>query len=254
MSGTRGDIAEHAPPSSRDDTVDICHMLQMPKTRLDELGSSKPPTSSRDRDIVSTKTRTDELKEEDEVQSNKQLVATSQEFVPQKNEVVVVSSSKLSPTSSSFDYSSVPMPPPLPQHQYQQISHQITDPPIEGDRIHWTVRVSRCGIPDVNGLYNESYNRNGFTSYIKHKIKWQGRTGKCVLDEFYWYIGFQSSSKFVKEGRVERFYRAQVYQYSSFAPPRGSWVTKCPFGVDPPPTLEIGWFDFQTRKYTRYLG
>jgi len=141
------------------------------------------------------------------------------------------------------------------QHQYQQISHQIIDPPIEGDRIHWTVKVSRCGIPDVNGLYNESKNKNGFPSYIKHKIKWQGRTGKCVLhrDEFYWYIGFQSS--FVKDGRVETFYRAQVYEYSSFAPPRGSWVTNGPFGVDPPPTiLEIGWFDCQTRKYTRYLG
>jgi len=372
------------------------------------ITSSKPPTSSRDRDTV----RSDELKEEG-VPSNKQLVATSKEFVPlKKNET---SSSKLSPTSSSFDYSSVPMPPPLPQHQhqqishqitdvsplprqqkaatldiklppieggrgnpnglyqqistlhdetnmyikegvwdgqsvtfvvyrdshvdpstrwcklkkywlvgivdgiilfnsrhstnlrepplrigwsakdwdtfdknlpyykkigqsyplttpqivtdkinlykeqrqqhqYQQISHQITDPPIEGDRIHWTVKVSRCGIPDVNGLYNESRNRNGYTSYIKHKIKWQRRTGKCVLhrDEFYWYIGFQSS--FVKEGRVETFYQAQVYQYSSFAPPHGSWVTKGPFGVDPPPkVLEIGWFDCQTRKYTRYL-
>jgi len=406
------------PRSSRDTVVDTAQQyhtamqMQIPKTRLDELGISKPPTSSRDRDTVPTKTISDELKEEG-VPSNKQLVATSKEFVPlKKNET---SSSKLSPTSSSFDYSSVPMPPPLPQHQhqqishqitdvsplprqqkaatldiklppieggrgnpnglyqqistlhdetnmyikegvwdgqsvtfvvyrdshvdpstrwcklkkywlvgivdgiilfnsrhstnlrepplrigwsakdwdtfdknlpyykkigqsyplttpqivtdkinlykeqrqqhqYQQISHQITDPPIEGDRIHWTVKVSRCGIPDVNGLYNESRNRNGYTSYIKHKIKWQRRTGKCVLhrDEFYWYIGFQSS--FVKEGRVETFYQAQVYQYSSFAPPHGSWVTKGPFGVDPPPkVLEIGWFDCQTRKYTRYL-
>jgi len=55
------------PRSSRDTVVDTAQQyhtamqMQIPKTRLDELGISKPPTSSRDRDTVPTKTISDEL-------------------------------------------------------------------------------------------------------------------------------------------------------------------------------------------------
>lgn len=117
------------------------------------------------------------------------------------------------------------------------------------------MKVSRCGIPDVNGLYNRNYNRKGYPSYIKHGIEWQGRTGNCVLhrDSSYWYLEFEDM-KLV--GRKKAFYRAKVLQNNNknSSPPCGGWVTKGPTGVNPPPTLEIGWFNCLTRKYTRLGG
>jgi len=348
MSGT-SDLIDNAAQSSRDDTVDT-----MPKTRLDELGSSKPPPSSRDRYIVPEKNRSEEE------MKKKQLVATSKEFIPLKNEA---SSSKSSPIASSFDYSSVlKLPPPIPSsslnirlpnvgqhwmrgdaagiyHQasilhdetnmffkegtwddksvtfvifrsslyqrtkkawllgiagsiilfvnktkrthgarkrnksswklfdttecynligklYPMLTPQLntkdratassTPPPLTyaHPNSYKKVKAIGCGMSNINGLYKKSYNRNGFTSYIKSDIEWNGIPGNFVLlrDDFYWSIGFQLQ----KGGVSKTFYRTNVSLTKSDIdhPPCDGWDT-VGTGVEPAPTFQIGWYDSQ---------
>lgn len=216
--------------------------------------NEKTPSPS-SKDTVPTKTSPDESKEEEEVQSKKQsLVATSQEFVPQKDEVVVASSSKLLPTASLFDYQGVQC-----QHKsydyeqnYQSRFSRCTPNP---DLHSKTVKVSRCGISNVNGLYNRSYDRNRYPSYIKHKIKWNGTPGNSVLhrNRSYWYIEFQDMISGKLVGRKKAFYRARVLPPNNDKdsnPPCGGWFTSLT-DMKPPPTLEIGWFNCFTRKYTK---
>jgi len=127
------------------------------------ITSSKPPPSSGDRDTV----RSDELKEEG-VPSNRQLVATSKEFVPlKKNET---SSSKLSPTASSFDYASVPMPPP-PDPTPQYLTLNIKLPNIGQHRMRG----------DAAGIYQRAKTwYDGTTMYFKEGI-WDGRSVTFVI-------------------------------------------------------------------------
>ena len=154
-----------------------------------------PPPSRRDKDTVSTKTRSDELKDDEEVvQSKKQIVATSKEFVPQKNEVVVPSS-KLSPTAPSFDYSSVPLPPPLPTPQIcQSSSFNITLPNL----------AQHCIRGDAAGIYQQASTLHDETNmYFKEGI-WDGRPVTFVVfrtslayrpmpTKKYWLLGIAGS-------------------------------------------------------------
>jgi len=97
----------------------------------------------------------------------KQLVATSKEFVPQKNET---SPSKLSPTAPSFDYSSVRMPPPLdPTPQYLTLNIKL---PKIGR--HWT-RGNAAGIYQRAKTWYD-----GTCMYFKEGI-WDGKPVTFVI-------------------------------------------------------------------------
>jgi len=115
--------------------------------------SSKPPPSR-------------SVKEE-EMQSKKSLVATSKEFIPQKNKVVVTSSS---PTAPSFDYSSIPMPlPPDPTPQYLTLNIKL--PNIGQHRMRG----------DAAGIYQRAKTwHDGTTMYFKEGI-WDGKPVTFVI-------------------------------------------------------------------------
>jgi len=106
------------------------------------------------------------------------------------------------------------------------------------------VKVIGCGMSNINGLYKKSYNRNGFTSYIKSDIEWNGIPGNFILlrDNSNWSIGFQLQ----KERVSKTFYRTTVSLTKSHIdhPPCDGWIT-VGTGVEPAPTLELGWYDSQ---------
>ena len=105
------------------------------------------------------------------------------------------------------------------------------------------IKVTRCGIYEINGTYKKSNNRNnGYASYLSiGQIFLDRKPGRFILlrDAFYWYIGFQWAEN--EEGTSSKldktYYRADCVSKSEVDPPPcGGWIA-IGSGVDPAPII-----------------
>ena len=102
------------------------------------------------------------------------------------------------------------------------------------------IKVTRCGIYEINGTYKKSNNRNGYASYISRgRIFLDRKPGRFILlrDAIYWYIGFQWAENEGTSKLDKTYYRADCVSKSEVDPPPcGGWIA-IGSGVDPAPII-----------------
>ena len=125
-----------------------------------------------------------------------------------------------------------------PQEEQQKHKQTPNKKIISTGKTANVIVVQGSGIPEINGTYSKSCDRNGYPSYIiQNQIEWDGIPGRFILlrDAFYWSIGFQHIGK----NDIKRTcYRStdRVTKSKVAPPPCSGWIT-VGVGVEPPPTF-----------------